>query len=272
MNTLKNKLLSLDVFLDNEYLDKYIELVESNFYTKRETKKTQSHHIIPKCYFTLNSLDIDETPQNKVNLLYKDHVLAHCYIVLSAQECQFKYYNYYALVHLLGHRDFKDMRSLVESLDEVQMAYESSKRLLLDNNPMFRENVKQKHANTCKTLEFRQHVSEGMKLYRQLHSFSEEHRRKLSEAMKGNKNFGTGDTRSIGCYCIDSDGNRHEFHSYKDGTVWWFNNYKPFGERYVLITLQRKIKDSVENGTSFNGLTWYKIESEKSCAEAIESV
>ena len=44
--TLKEKLLVLDLVVDNEYLDKYVELIESNRETKREKFKTQKHHII----------------------------------------------------------------------------------------------------------------------------------------------------------------------------------------------------------------------------------
>lgn len=46
--------------------------------------------------------------------------------------------------------------------------------------------------------------------------FTEAHRKHLSEAAMGNHNFGSGDTRSIGCYCIDSIGIEHHFHSYRD--------------------------------------------------------
>lgn len=88
------------------------------------------------------------------------------------------------------------------------------------------------------------------------------------------KKFNTlrGDTRSINCYCIDEFGILHNFHSYKDAGIWWFENYKPFGEKYVQPTLQRKIISSIEGNelfkieyinnkrvkTKITNIKWYK--------------
>ena len=47
MQNLKEKLLSLGIVEDNEYLDFYCTLIENNRDTKREKYKTQKHHIIP---------------------------------------------------------------------------------------------------------------------------------------------------------------------------------------------------------------------------------
>jgi hypothetical protein len=49
MNSLKQKLLSTNYFIDNNYLDQYVELVSQP--TEKAAFKTQSHHIIPKTYF-----------------------------------------------------------------------------------------------------------------------------------------------------------------------------------------------------------------------------
>ena len=82
MENLKEKLLSLGVFLDNEYLDFYCTLIVDNKSTAIEKFKTQKHHIIPKTYYKLNSLNIDNSCDNIVNLLYSDHILAHYYLCL----------------------------------------------------------------------------------------------------------------------------------------------------------------------------------------------
>ena len=51
----KQKLLDLAIFIDNEYLDKYIYLI--NNYNKQYTKfETQRHHIIPRAYFKHNKI------------------------------------------------------------------------------------------------------------------------------------------------------------------------------------------------------------------------
>ncbi len=93
MNNLKNFLLNLNIeneiiFVDNEYLDRYCKLIESNRNTKREYYRTQLHHIIPKCYYKHYNLDIDNSSKNLVNLLYKDHALAHYYL----WKCTFKWF------------------------------------------------------------------------------------------------------------------------------------------------------------------------------------
>ena len=74
---LKEKLLQLNVFEDNEYLDLYVSLIQSNIYTEKQKFKTQRHHIIPRCFYRLHNMDIDNSTKNIVNLLFKDHILAH---------------------------------------------------------------------------------------------------------------------------------------------------------------------------------------------------
>lgn len=100
---IKEKLLRLGLFIDNEWLDKYCELIENNKNTKREKYKTQSHHIIPKCYYTMNKLKIDNSKENLVNLLYKDHILAHCYLCLCS-EGNFHYKLVNAFTHLINRK------------------------------------------------------------------------------------------------------------------------------------------------------------------------
>jgi hypothetical protein len=257
---LKEKLLSLNVLVDNEYLDKYVHLIESNYFTAKEKFKTQSHHIIPKCYFTHNGMEVDNTIHNRVNLLFIDHIRAHCYLVLASDENIFKYHNQCAIEKLLAHRDFKGVYDDLKSLEEVQMAYESSRTLRYLNNPMFDPIHKESHDNICRSEEVRSRISNTLKEYRKNNPFTEEHRKKLSQRAVGNHNFGTGDTRSIGCYCIDSNTNEtHHFHSYKDAGIWWYNTYNPFNSIYAECTMQRKIKESIEKGFCQYGRGTHKI-------------
>ena len=59
-------------------------------------------------------------------------------------------------------------------------------------------------------------------------------------------NFKMFATRCSKCYCITDKGERFDFKSIRDATVWWFENYHPFGEHYSECTLQRKIKVSAK--------------------------
>lgn len=87
----KTKLLELG-YIDNEWLAKYLELIEDNMATPRNRRSTQEHHAIPvNSYWTsdepydrkeaikLSRLDKDNF---KVNLLYKDHLIIHSYLTL----------------------------------------------------------------------------------------------------------------------------------------------------------------------------------------------
>lgn len=288
---LKKYLLSLpDTFEDNEYLDKYVSLIEDNLYTEKVLYSTQMHHIVPKCWYSLNSLPVDNSQKNKVNLLYKDHIIAHCYIVLSSKENKFKYMNRIALDKLLHARFHLEEVEDNKNMDIVQLAYESSRKIMYKNNPMFIESSRKKHDDLCKTESFRNNVSVGRKKYIEEFGFSDEHRKKLSIASKrtfdkkykdkGLSPFGVPySTRSIGCYCVLSNGEKHIFDSYKDGGIWWFENFHPFGDKYVQPTFQRKIIDMCDGKDVYfhnkkmnlDYIKWYRLD-EKSCAETIESV
>ena len=50
--------------------------------------------ILPKNYFRLNHLSIDESRENKINLLYKDHLLAHKYLAGCTTRPDMIYANY----------------------------------------------------------------------------------------------------------------------------------------------------------------------------------
>ena len=76
----KDLLLSCDMFINNSYLDRYAELIRNNLKLNKQPFKTNLHHIIPKCYYKLKGIDIDDSITNKVNLLYVDHIRAHYYL------------------------------------------------------------------------------------------------------------------------------------------------------------------------------------------------
>lgn len=128
-----------------------------------------------------------------------------------------------------------------------------------ENNVMDIESVKTKHAMKMSSDEVRSKISTSMKKLRAEKGFSEETRKRISEKLKGNHNFGKCDTRSIACYCIDTDGTRYDFNSYKDAGIWWFTKYKPFGDVYHQVTYQRKIIMSIELGYCTYGRNFTQI-------------
>lgn len=101
MNVIKEKLISLGIVTDNQYLDKYCELIALNQETKRQKYKTQKHHIIPRSYYNHNGTEVDNSINNIVNLLHRDHILAHYYLVRCSCIDYFTYSNEYAVLYML---------------------------------------------------------------------------------------------------------------------------------------------------------------------------
>lgn len=130
-NELKEKLLSTNCFEDNEYLDQYCELIYNNE-VPYQIYKTQSHHILPQCYFTSNNLEIDNSQENLVNLLYKHHLLAHYYLFKCAlSPLKEKLIYAYIIVYNFGGglrvKDYK--KELSKSyLDTLQAYYEEARK------------------------------------------------------------------------------------------------------------------------------------------------
>ena len=81
---LKEKLLSCGLVCDNEYLDRYVEIMESKSSPQKQIGVHNRHHIIPRFYFRTNEIPIDDSTENIANLVFKDHILAHYYLALCS--------------------------------------------------------------------------------------------------------------------------------------------------------------------------------------------
>jgi hypothetical protein len=126
MQKIKGALLATGQFLDNEYLDKYVNLIYNNLHTKKETAKTQRHHILPKCYFKLIGKPCDNTKVNIVNLLYIDHARAHFYLSLCLNDKILAGKNALVLKYILNQVHQKQYTSIEDLLvtNELQQYYE----------------------------------------------------------------------------------------------------------------------------------------------------
>ena len=123
---LKERLLNTGDFVDNEYLDKYVELIQANRDTKAISCKTNSHHIVPSYYYRHHNLPVDNSLQNRVNLVYRDHMLAHLYLSGCTQGRD-RYWNLYSIFMMSGQRYLLDDElAFLESLDEYQKLYEEA--------------------------------------------------------------------------------------------------------------------------------------------------
>ena len=126
MQKIKEALLATEQFLDNEYLDKYVNLIYNNLHTKKETAKTQRHHILPKCYFKFIGKPCDNTKGNLVNLLYIDHARAHFYLSMCLSNKALAGQNALVLKYILNQVHQKQYTSVEDLLatDELQQYYE----------------------------------------------------------------------------------------------------------------------------------------------------
>lgn len=183
---IREKLLNTQIVEEDEFLDKYVQLIENNRTLVQIKKKTQRHHIIPVCYYTSMNSSVDNSKENLVNLYYKDHVLAHYYLALCSKG-KFKYQNLEPIFIIMGHKNFPSSeQNMLERLPEIQRLYEEVKSLGF--NAMNDPDVKMKHDSIMRSEEVRTAISNTMK---QKVSdgilFDNKHRKNLSEAAKGNQ-------------------------------------------------------------------------------------
>ena len=84
-NELKQKLITTGYFVDNEYLDMYLDLIYEHEIDS--TRYSEKHHVIPVALYKINNAGCNRRKAEKfanadsdnfeVLLLYKDHCLAH---------------------------------------------------------------------------------------------------------------------------------------------------------------------------------------------------
>lgn len=203
---LRERLLSYPEFIiDDKYFELYVSLIGSNKDTAVQAGVTQSHHIVPCAYFKLNDQSVDNSFCNKVNLSYKDHVLAHCLLCLCAASTQFQYNMFCAINFITGKTltCVEEVLSLMSQteLEVYQTAYELGRSQCYEYNPMFNDIYKQQHDVKMRSDEVRNKISVTMKRLRSdptSYYNTEEHHNNLRRMATGRRNF------------IDTEGNlRH---------------------------------------------------------------
>lgn len=121
----KEKLLQLNYFIENEYFEKYLNIIEKNKKTKKIKFETNAHHIIPRHYFIHNNLNIDNSKENIVNLYYKDHMLAHFYLA-GCTIGRDKYWNLYSIYLLSGKSTNLSYIENIKSLEDFDFIYNNA--------------------------------------------------------------------------------------------------------------------------------------------------
>lgn len=118
---LKIKILKTGVFEENEYLNKYIDLIYNNLNNKKIKYITHLHHIIPKYYFKFKCKQVDNSKNNQVNLTLKQHIEAHYYL----EKCSIKSFkgkNIFSIYKLTGTELTKDeLEHLLQNDSEIDL-------------------------------------------------------------------------------------------------------------------------------------------------------
>lgn len=142
MRDIKNTLLQHNGFIDNEFLELYCRLIERNGNTSVRHHVTNSHHIIPKAWFKLNKKPINNDQVNLVNLVYREHVLAHYYLCLCTTD-ELQYANELALMCLISRKKLNVVdKQLIANLPLYNKIYEHYKQQKKTNYQLYKEDIK----------------------------------------------------------------------------------------------------------------------------------
>lgn len=261
---LRKQLVECGLCIDNEYLDRYVDLINDNLDTPSVVRKTQQHHIKPRYYYKHTHRRLDNSKQNLVNLLYRDHVLAHYYLFkCSPDNSLYQHCNSVSIAIILGHNNFpKSELEILEQLDDYQQFYEKSRELASTFNAMFDTDIRSKHDEKMRSDDVRSKIRNTVNdKIAKGEFFNEEHRKNLSESRIGIKHLNkdgvevrTKDPlkiqqlleagwsfgglpcdpdvvrrraakRCLSVSCIDESGNiLHTFSSLKEACNWWYNS------------------------------------------------
>ena len=192
---LKTWLLQHDLVEENDYLEKYLNLLQLNLNTKVEKYVTQAHHAIPVVYYKQTSaLKQDNRNRRKyeamaaadennfiVNLKYSDHLLAHCYLALCAKPDWFKFANANMITVVSKHTNLEAFAK-TEDLEAYQEAYTLSCKLKA-NKHLTEEHKRKIAASHNRSAEYSRKISEA----NSRRVWTEASKKKLSESIKNSE-------------------------------------------------------------------------------------
>ena len=111
-------------FIDNEFLKKYCQIIERHSSRQPKYYMIHKYHIIPRSWFKLCKLAVDDSIANLVRLPTREHFLAHYYLCLCTED-PFKYCNQLALICLLSSKEINSVdKQLLQRLPMYNNIYE----------------------------------------------------------------------------------------------------------------------------------------------------
>lgn len=180
----REDLLSIGIFIENDYFEKYFDLI-TDAKNQKIKYKHQTHHIIPRIYYNHFNLPIDNSENNTVVLTHYEHALAHLYLWGCSK------YDWFAGANALAV-------NCVLNTSHIDYDLQESEKLLIecreDFNACMEESIRhraEKHKGFRHTEESKKKLSDALKLYHSTHPdackgrpITEETREKMSRSAK----------------------------------------------------------------------------------------
>lgn len=197
MRLLKENLLSIGLCVNNEYLDKYCELIVFNKGNEYIKGKSQKHHIIPKFFYRINKLEINNHSSNLVFLSRKNHSLAHYYLLKCSKTGLIFTYNFLTTRYILSNKielfqeNEKELLKIINELENYHFEMPEESKLKISKartgihlSKETKDKLREINLGKHPSIETRRKLSMVLKGYK----MSEESKKRLSESKKGNKN------------------------------------------------------------------------------------
>lgn len=174
----------ISFFNRNEYFDQYLQLISENLNTPMIKGKTERHHVIPLIIYQLNSgvncsrkeaeiMSVQQDANFTVNMMYKDHVLAHYYLALCcADRYKSSLLKAFSLMTFNKYRflDEVDKKQFLEELDNYQELFEE-----------FIIRIREQSLNRPLKTETKEKISKAL-LGQKKGCFNEKHKKALKNA------------------------------------------------------------------------------------------
>lgn len=151
------------------------------------------HHIIPRCWFTMNNLPIDNSDENLVLLTKEQHGKVHKLMSLCAKDEQLKR-NMVIAAHLMGlpttslkYTHTKEARQKISDAGKGRIFSDDTRKKISERqigkklSDEHRKKLSESHKGRKMSAEHKAKISASMKKY----TFTDEHKKKISEARKG---------------------------------------------------------------------------------------
>ena len=181
----------LDAFEYNQHFVAMMNVINAARLNPPESG--DKHHIIPRCWFTMNNLPIDNSDENLVLLTKEQHGKVHKLMSLCAKDEQLKR-NMVIAAHLMGlpttslkYTHTKEARQKISDAGKGRILTDDIRKKISESNlgRQFSDEHRKKLSESLKdrhlSAEHRKKLSESLKD----RHLSAEHKRKISEARKG---------------------------------------------------------------------------------------